>query len=90
MPSGIPFGPGLGASFRFFRSQGAALLLHEGAHRVDYRGLPDIRNYATRNAESWYHFLTDQVRMDAYNGSLYLVTGYDRASCYENLSFASS
>jgi len=28
--------------------------------------------------------------MDAYNGSLYLITGYDRTNCYENISFSSS
>ncbi|KAK7451048.1 hypothetical protein VKT23_012723 [Stygiomarasmius scandens] len=87
---GMPLWPGFGVQFQFFRSEGAILLLTEGARRVDYRGLPDIRDYAMKHAESWYRYLTDQVRMDAYNGSLYVITGYDRTCCYENLSFQSS
>ncbi|THV07046.1 hypothetical protein K435DRAFT_710344 [Dendrothele bispora CBS 962.96] len=87
---GMPCGPGFGVELHFSRSEGAILLLAEGARRVDYRGLPDIRDYATKHAESWYRYVTDQVRMDAYNGSLYVITGYDRTNCYENLSFQSS
>ncbi|THU95228.1 hypothetical protein K435DRAFT_756043 [Dendrothele bispora CBS 962.96] len=83
-------GPGLGVEIQFSRSHGSILSLPEGARRVDYRRLPSIRDYAAKNAESWYRFLTDEVGMDAYNGSLYVITGYDRASCYENLSFQSS
>ncbi|THU89838.1 hypothetical protein K435DRAFT_677038, partial [Dendrothele bispora CBS 962.96] len=78
------FGPGLGVEIQFERSHGSILSLPEGAHQVDYDGLPDIREYVTKHAESWYRFLTDEVRMDAYNGCLYVITGYDRASCYEN------
>ncbi|THU78352.1 hypothetical protein K435DRAFT_595579, partial [Dendrothele bispora CBS 962.96] len=78
------FGPGLGVEIQFERSHGSILSLREGACQVDYRGLPDIREYAAKYAESWYKFLTDDVRLDAYNGCLYVITGYDRASCYEN------
>ena len=67
----MPCGPCFGVELHFSRSEGAILLLAAGARRVDYRGLPDIRDYATKNAESWYRYVTDQVRMDAYNGSLY-------------------
>jgi len=88
--SGMPVGPGIGVELQFSRSQGAALMLPEGALRVDYRGLPDMRDYAARNAESWYQFLTEQVRMDAHNGSLYLVTGHDKTNCYENIAFSNS
>ncbi|THU93611.1 hypothetical protein K435DRAFT_725281 [Dendrothele bispora CBS 962.96] len=84
------FGPGLGVEIQFSHSHGSILSLPEGAHRVDYRRLPSVRDYAAKNAESWYRFLTDEVGMDAYNGSLYVITGYDRASRYENLSFQSS
>ncbi|KAF5372189.1 hypothetical protein D9758_005120 [Tetrapyrgos nigripes] len=87
---GMPFGPGIGVEVQFSRSQGAVLLLPAGARRIDYDGLPDMREYATRKAESWYRFLQDQVRMDANNGSLYLITGFDRTNCYENVAFQSS
>jgi hypothetical protein len=75
---------------QFSRSQGAVLLLPNGARRVDYDGLPDIREYAKRNAESWYRYLNDQVRIDAHNGSLYVITGFDRTDCYENVAFQST
>ncbi|KAK7451068.1 hypothetical protein VKT23_012743 [Stygiomarasmius scandens] len=87
---GMPIVPGIGVELQFSRSQGAALMLPEGASRADYLGLPDVRDYATRNAQSWYQYLTDQVRIDADNGSLYLVTGYDKTHCYENVSFSNS
>ncbi|KAF5372059.1 hypothetical protein D9758_005115 [Tetrapyrgos nigripes] len=87
---GIPVAPGIGLEYRSSREQGAVLILPEGARRVDYEGLQDIRNYTKKNAESWYRYLNDQVGMDADNGSLYVITGFDRTSCYENLSFASS
>ncbi|KAF5372143.1 hypothetical protein D9758_005111 [Tetrapyrgos nigripes] len=87
---GIPVTPGIGLEYQSSREQGAVLILPKGACRVDYRGLRHIRDYATRNAESWYRYLNDQVGMDADNGSLYVITGFDRTSCYENLSFNSS
>ncbi|KAF5360062.1 hypothetical protein D9758_007544 [Tetrapyrgos nigripes] len=87
---GMPFGPGIGLEMQFSRSQGAVLLLPAGARRVDYDGLPDIREYAKKHAASWYRYLNDQVRIDAHNGSLYLITGFDRTNCYENVAFQSS
>ncbi|KAK7460653.1 hypothetical protein VKT23_009369 [Stygiomarasmius scandens] len=83
----IPIGPGIGIGLRFSRAQGAALMLPEAAVRRDYRGLPDIRKYVEANAEVWYQHLIEQVRMDAYNGCIYVITGYDKTHCYENLVF---
>ncbi|THU78354.1 hypothetical protein K435DRAFT_59286 [Dendrothele bispora CBS 962.96] len=84
------FGPAVGIEIQFSRSHGSILSLPEGADRVDYLGTLPIRDCATKNAESWYRFLTDKLGMDTYNGSLYVITGYDRARCYENLSFKTS
>ncbi|THU89836.1 hypothetical protein K435DRAFT_677021, partial [Dendrothele bispora CBS 962.96] len=78
------FGPGVGVEIQISHSEGSILSLPEGADRVDYLRLRSIRKYAAKNAESWYRFLTDELEMDAYNGSLYVITGYDRARCYEN------
>ncbi|THU81872.1 hypothetical protein K435DRAFT_692690, partial [Dendrothele bispora CBS 962.96] len=84
------FGPGVGVEIQFSHSEGSVLSLPEGADQVDYLKTRPIRDYAAKNAESWYRFLTDELGMDAYNGSLYVITGYDRARCYENLSFKTS
>ncbi|KAF5348394.1 hypothetical protein D9758_010917 [Tetrapyrgos nigripes] len=84
---GMPVGIGSGIELKFSRSRGAALILPEGASRVDYLALPDIRDYAAANAESWYQFVHETLRLDADNGSLYVITGYDKTHSYETASF---
>ncbi|KAF5337698.1 hypothetical protein D9758_017347 [Tetrapyrgos nigripes] len=86
----IPVTAGIGFEYQSSSEQGAVLILPEGARREDYTGLRDIRDYTINNGESWYRFVNDQVRMDARNGSLYVITGFDRTSCYQNLAFDSS
>ncbi|KAF5342915.1 hypothetical protein D9758_015396 [Tetrapyrgos nigripes] len=83
------FGPGLGIQFQFSQSQGAALFLPAGARRIDYTAPSTLQAYIEKNAVSWYQFVND-LDLGAYNGSLYLVTGYDRTSCYQNLAFSGS
>jgi hypothetical protein len=65
-------------------------MLPEGAFREDYQGLPSIRKYAMTNAKLWYQYLVNDVGMDAYNGSLYVVTGFDKTNSYENFSCKNS
>jgi len=65
-------------------------MLPEGASRVDYLGLADIRDYAMANAESWYRFVNGTLRLEADNGSLYVITGFDKTHSYETASFYNS
>ncbi|KAF5347507.1 hypothetical protein D9758_014531 [Tetrapyrgos nigripes] len=82
-------GAGLDLEFQFAESQGAALFLPTGADRFDYRTFITVREYIKKNAVSWYQFV-NELDLGAYNGCLYLITGYDRTSCYPNLAFSGS
>ncbi|KAF5347511.1 hypothetical protein D9758_014534 [Tetrapyrgos nigripes] len=83
------FGPGLDLQFQFAQSEGAALFLPAGADRINYSAFATMREYITKNAVSWYQFV-NELDLGAYNGCLYLITGYDRTSCYHNLAFSGS
>ncbi|THU76443.1 hypothetical protein K435DRAFT_787202 [Dendrothele bispora CBS 962.96] len=87
---GLPIGIGSGVELKFSRSRGAALMLPEGASRVDYLGLADIRDYVTANTQSWYQFVYETLRLEVDNGSLYVITGFDKTRCYETASFSNS
>ncbi|KAF5366313.1 hypothetical protein D9758_005716 [Tetrapyrgos nigripes] len=88
LPPGAIVGPGVGVEVHFLRSRGAALLLPEGAYRVDYDGLPAIRDYVVQNVESWYQYFERLgTNIDVYNGDIYIITGYDKTHSYENMSF---
>jgi hypothetical protein len=47
-----------------------------------------FRNYAVQNAESWYRYANETRHRDAENGSLYLVTGFDKARYWGVASFS--
>ncbi|THU88095.1 hypothetical protein K435DRAFT_821736 [Dendrothele bispora CBS 962.96] len=86
---GLPLGAGGGIELKFSRSQGAALMLPEGASRVDYLDLNTFRKHAAENAELWYQHANETLGLEAGNSSLYLLTGYDKTICWETAAFSS-
>ncbi|THV06261.1 hypothetical protein K435DRAFT_773452 [Dendrothele bispora CBS 962.96] len=85
-----PLQLGAGVQLQFSTQCGAALILPDGASRYDYLGRRTLREYAVRNAESWYQFLIDELGISADNGSLYLITGCDKTRCYQNIAFSNA
>ncbi|KAK7460819.1 hypothetical protein VKT23_008748 [Stygiomarasmius scandens] len=85
---GLPFGAGGGIELKFFHSQGATLMLPEGASREDYFNRDSFFKYAAENAEIWYQYANDTLGLQAGNGSLYLITGSDKAACWETVAFS--
>ncbi|KIK66670.1 hypothetical protein GYMLUDRAFT_218101 [Collybiopsis luxurians FD-317 M1] len=85
---GTPLAIGAGIELRFTRSSGAMLMLPKGASRVDYLDLSGLRKLAGDNAESWYQFANGSLGLEAQNGSLYLITGYDKTCAWEAATFA--
>jgi hypothetical protein len=47
----------------------------------------DLEKYVAKNAEMWYAFVNVKLKIDAPSGSLYLVTGCDKAPSWEVASF---
>lgn len=77
-------------SFRCDAREGAILLLPLGSMREDLHNLELFRDYAIQNAESWYRHLNGPHGRNANNGSICLVTGYNKAQCWLVSSFSRS
>ncbi|KIK62852.1 hypothetical protein GYMLUDRAFT_223412 [Collybiopsis luxurians FD-317 M1] len=89
--SGGPFAIGAGIELKFAKSHGAVLMLPNGASRVDYRDLSGLRKHAADHAESWYQYINGpSLGLEAENGSLYLITGYDKTCTWEAAAFLHS
>jgi hypothetical protein len=63
------------------------LALPHGAHQEKLQDLATIRRYATRHAESWYRYVNETRGRELVNGSLYLVTGWEKAESWGMASF---
>ncbi|KAF8133077.1 hypothetical protein K438DRAFT_1641830 [Mycena galopus ATCC 62051] len=66
---------------------GAVLALPHGARAEKLRNLENVRQYATRHAESWYKYANKTRGRGLVNGSLYLVTGCEKARSWGMASF---
>jgi hypothetical protein len=78
----------VGFSFRCSAPDGAILTLPDGASREDFRAVALFREYAARNAKSWYQYVNGPRGRDAENGSLYLITGCDKSKFWGVASFS--
>ncbi|KAJ7618722.1 hypothetical protein FB45DRAFT_872116 [Roridomyces roridus] len=78
-----------GGYFRFSCQgpDGAVLALPYGAHLEKLRSLQLLRQYAAKNAESWYRYANEIRGRGLENGSLYLVTGTEKARSWGMASF---
>ncbi len=72
---------------QLFTRKGAILVLPDGGARYDVLNLSQFRSYAARNAHAWYQFANIVCGREAVNGSLYLVTGCDKACSWGAASF---
>lgn len=78
-----------GFQFTCSSSEGAILLLPDGACRIDLRKQKDVfRTHAIENALRWYQFANEEQGRDIPNGSLILVTGCDMAQSWGIASFS--
>jgi hypothetical protein len=62
-------------------------MLPQGASSIDLLNLNRLEKYIRENAERWYEFVNVTRGLDGPNGSLYLITGCDKAQSWEVLSF---
>ncbi|KAE9404218.1 hypothetical protein BT96DRAFT_916987 [Gymnopus androsaceus JB14] len=93
LPLGQPRIPGVsremgaGLSFRSSASKGALLILPEGGMRIDHQQYTRFYKYAADCARSWYIYINGPLARGAHNGSIYLVTGCDKARAWGVASF---
>jgi uncharacterized membrane protein YgcG len=69
--------------------QGAVLALPQGAHLEKLENLETLRPYVAKHAESWYQYIRGTRGRGLENGSLYLVTGWEKAPSWGMASFHS-
>jgi hypothetical protein len=72
---------------KFSSSYGAALMLPDGASKMDMKSYSAIQRYIYRNAKHWYQHINEVWDIDAPNGSLYIITGCDKCRSYELAAF---
>ncbi|KAF8206131.1 hypothetical protein K438DRAFT_1507005, partial [Mycena galopus ATCC 62051] len=68
-------------------SNGAVLALPHGARVEKLRNLENMRRYAATHAESWYKYANETRGRGLVNGTLYLVTGCEKARSWGMASF---
>jgi hypothetical protein len=67
--------------------KGAVLALPHGAHLEKLENLASMRQYAAKHAESWYKYVNETRGRGLVNGSLYLITGCEKAKSWGMASF---
>ncbi|KAJ7824015.1 hypothetical protein B0H13DRAFT_2681318 [Mycena leptocephala] len=67
--------------------QGAVLALPHGAHLEKLDNLDTLRAYVATHAENWYKYVNGPRGRGLANGSLYLVTGWEKAQSWGMASF---
>ncbi|KAJ7047597.1 hypothetical protein C8F04DRAFT_14322 [Mycena alexandri] len=82
--------PGSDFVFSCGTPQGAVLALPHGAHLKKLKNLEAVREYVTTHAESWYKYMNGARGRGLQNGSLYLVTGYEKSFSWGMASFYST
>ncbi|KAJ6562018.1 hypothetical protein B0H19DRAFT_91564 [Mycena capillaripes] len=70
--------------------QGAVLALPHGARFEKLENLETLRAYVATHAESWYKYINGPRGRGLANGSLYLVTGWEKARTWGMASFHST
>jgi hypothetical protein len=63
------------------------LALPHGAHLEKLENLETLRQYAAKNAESWYKYVNGPRGRRLVNGALYLVTGCEKSQSWGIASF---
>ncbi|ESK87053.1 tkl tkl-ccin protein kinase [Moniliophthora roreri MCA 2997] len=87
---GSTLGAGAGIEVSFNKDSGAVLMPPNGASRINCSHRAAFREYARRHASDWYQFVNGTLGREAENGSLYLVTGFDKSNAWETALFDSS
>ncbi|THV01829.1 hypothetical protein K435DRAFT_654536, partial [Dendrothele bispora CBS 962.96] len=80
--SNLPIDTNIGFQLHSRHSEGAALLLPQGASRTDYMMTGSLHDFAAAHAETWYRYFQKLGYFDVQNGSLYVISGFLKTACY--------
>ncbi|THU98699.1 hypothetical protein K435DRAFT_660464, partial [Dendrothele bispora CBS 962.96] len=80
--SNLPIDANIGFQLRSRHSEGAALLLPQGASKTEYVMASSLRDFAAAHAETWYRYFHERGYSDIRNGSLYIISGFLKTACY--------
>ncbi|KAF4617803.1 hypothetical protein D9613_006184 [Agrocybe pediades] len=69
-------------SFEAQSSEGAILVMPEGAVSYDFENIPQFRKYIATNLESWYRYANGPRGREAKNGDLRIVIGCDKSTSW--------
>ncbi|KAJ7285232.1 hypothetical protein C8J57DRAFT_1671575, partial [Mycena rebaudengoi] len=67
--------------------EGAVLALPHGSNLNKLRNLHGVRRYVAFHADSWYKFVNGPKGRELKNGSLYLITGWEKCPLWGMASF---
>ncbi|KAJ7675982.1 hypothetical protein DFH06DRAFT_1318120 [Mycena polygramma] len=76
--------------FRCEGPQGAILALPDGSHIRKLRDVEPMRAYAQEHAENWYEYINGARGRELSNGSLYLITGCEKARSWGIASYSAA
>ena len=76
-----------GYLFETSASEGAILVIPNGAITVDLLSHQDIKAYVAKHAKLWYEFVTRVRQREVENGEIRLVMGFDKASTWGIATF---
>ncbi|KAE9390140.1 hypothetical protein BT96DRAFT_946371 [Gymnopus androsaceus JB14] len=85
----VPVEFGAGQVFTSSATKGALLILPEGGRSSDHEQRLRFIKHAAEHAQPWYDYVNGlrQLSRGVENGSIYLVTGYDKARVWGMASF---
>ncbi|KAJ7587340.1 hypothetical protein C8J56DRAFT_78058 [Mycena floridula] len=84
----LPQGFCEGFEFQTSSTEGAILMLPEGASRNNLLAQKKFHDHAVKHAVSWYRYVNETLEQVPRNGSLYLITGRDNAKSWGVTSFS--
>ena len=76
-----------GYLFETSASEGAILVLPNGAITVDLLSHQDVKAYVAKHAKLWYEFVTRVRQREVVNGEIRLVMGFDKVSTWGIATF---
>ena len=79
-----------GLVFETVASEGAILVLPDGATTEDLLNHKAVKGYIAKNATSWYTYIREKRGREVDNGDIRLVVGFDKVASWGIATFASS
>jgi len=86
----VLFGVRRGLAFETSASEGALLIMPDGATTEDLLNHKLVKKYIAKNAESWYTYIKEERGREVENGDIRLVVGFDKVASWGIATFAST